>query len=123
MASLKQLKERLQKAAVVVEKAREALNKAQEEYDLLFKQASEGARSRRNTKQPIENKAATPLGLEDHIYVFLKEQPNGAHYNTVAEKLNAKPATIRAMLYSLKQKGKVERVSRGTWKAIVIQGG
>ena len=101
------LKERILEAACRVGKAKDELEKAQKEYDELFKQTSPS-----RPRSQIENAD----GVKKQILESLLNFPNGVDFKDVAKSIGENSKTVRVLLYALKVEGEVDKIGRGKWK-------
>jgi hypothetical protein len=127
MASIKQ---RLEDAGARLCAAKSELAKAQEEWDALFERAVSGGRG---TTKPVD--FDDPDGSEEELDKFILENAPTAvnliagvlnsntekewDYDEISGRLPTIPrASIRVVLYKLKEEKKAEKTGRGTWKAL-----
>ena len=117
------LKEKLEAAGMRLALAKSEVQAAQSEWDSLYRQV-EGRRMRRAAPQPdespklpgIANGNGTSASLPHRVEKHLRDNPGPQQYRAIAAALDAQPATIRATLNILKDRGIVEKAGRGLWK-------
>lgn len=116
------IKERLQSAAAHVEHCRGELVKAQNEFDVLYKQATGGRAKKAKTDMPktlevnlLDEVDTSPT----QIRALLDGEPvRQWSYDDIRLKLPEIPRpSIRVHLYKLQKDGAVKKVGRGKWQA------
>jgi len=124
------LKEKLQRAAVEVERAEQLLIQAERYYDALFRQVSSGSKAQKSwPNEKVSNSGSkTQMRLvkkprvkfTDRLEALILSEPNKEwSYTEIFKTLPDIPTeTVRSLLFRLKKAGKVTQAKRGKWKAV-----
>lgn len=121
MASLKQ---KLEQAAIELADAKRILKQKQDAWDLLYRQATGGRASKKESNQSQSETGDSGVigGVTERIVAILASDTSKEwKYKEIHKKLEDVPIpSLRAMMFKLQKDQKAIKAGRGRWKAATV---
>src|SRR5438552_11916800 len=126
---MRNLKDKLEDAALELGRAKFELYEAQKRFDALYKRIAEGGKTQKPGRRVSIDKTAlertTKSGFDNSMTVIarieslLNSDPKKKwDYDQISASIpKARKNTIRALLFKLRKEGKAFKVGRGQWQA------